>query len=409
MKKEKVIFHIDADSFFVSAVVSIRPELKNKEVAVSSHKNFSIVSSLSYEAKKKGAKVPMKLFEVKKFCPNIITVLPNYDLFSILSNKIFAYLAKNFSTKIEVLSIDECFLDVTDIVYKYKNILHLAKKIQNEIYEHIKIPVSIGISYNNFFAKMASPLAKPFGIKIIDKSNFKEILYPLKISKFYGIGKSSIKKLNDYNIFLIGDLLDSSKEKYFINIFKNRWFEIKNNLLGNGIDYLNFEHNDVKSLGKEKTFYNKTTDDRKEIFQILKQLCDIVSHNLRNRFNLGYVISIKIKYEDKSIVSAQKTLDFPINSSEDIFENASILFDKTWSEYPIKLIGVSLSKLINSFENNSQISLFFKKEKLNPRIEGILNDLNANFETRVLYKASDFPKKSKSVQSRFSPEDRHKK
>ena len=103
--------HIDIDSFFVSAELILRPELKGKDIAISSHtKSNSIVSSLSYSAKFKGAKVPMKLYEVRRYCPQIIVLKPNFNLYTTLSNNIYNFLFKNYSKEIEINSIDEWFL-----------------------------------------------------------------------------------------------------------------------------------------------------------------------------------------------------------------------------------------------------------------------------------------------------------
>ncbi|AAT27761.1 Y-family DNA polymerase [[Mycoplasma] mobile] len=411
MKKEKTIFHIDADSFFVNSIITIRPELKGKEVAVSSTKSSSIVSSLSYEAKQKGAKVPMQMREVRKYCPNIITVLPNFKLFSIISNKIFDYLAKNFTKKLEIASIDECYLDVTDILHNYENKYNLARKMQEGVYKYTKIPISIGISHNKFLAKMASPLAKPNGIAHLDKNNFKEILFPMKISKFYGIGKSSIEKLNSIDVNFIKDLLDESKEASFKRIFKNRWIDIKNNLNGNGSIELDLEHNDVKEMGKEKTFFEQSIDDRNIILKELEKLSEIVSHNAKQRFNAGYVIKVKIKYYNLSVVSMQVSLPFAINDADEIFKNAISLFDKLWDEKAIKLIGIKLGKLVNLFEEKTQISLFEEKIMNNSKIDNLINDFNTNFNSRLIYKASNFPKKEsiKKIQTRFLESDMHKK
>ena len=105
--ENKVIFHLDVDAFFVSSELTLRPELKNHDIAITVGLDNSIVSSLSYSAKNKGAKVPMKVKEVKKYCPNLVCLKPNFNLYSHLSNQIYQYLFKNYTKAIEIGSIDE--------------------------------------------------------------------------------------------------------------------------------------------------------------------------------------------------------------------------------------------------------------------------------------------------------------
>ena len=143
IKNKKVILHIDVDSFFVSCETSLRPELLHKEVAISSHSLNSIVTSLSYEAKNKGAKVPWKLYKVKKYCKNLIVIEPNMKLYRNYSKKIYDFLFKTYSQIIQIGSIDEWYIDATDIWKSFGSIEKLAKDIRIKIWCKFSIPISI--------------------------------------------------------------------------------------------------------------------------------------------------------------------------------------------------------------------------------------------------------------------------
>nr|WP_307923419.1 hypothetical protein [Mycoplasmopsis bovis] len=154
MNNKNIIFHIDFDSYFVSAHRSKDHKLKNKPVAVSNGLSRSICSSISYELKNVGIKVGWPRFMIEKKMPDTIFVEPNFDLYYTTSNNIFDYIASNYTANIEVGSIDECWVDVTSIS-EGKNPVALARKIQEDIKEIFDIPVSIGISYSKWAAKMA--------------------------------------------------------------------------------------------------------------------------------------------------------------------------------------------------------------------------------------------------------------
>ena len=128
--EKKAILHIDVDSFFVSCEIALRPDLLEKEIAISTNNPNSIVTSLSYAAKNKGARVPGKLSLIKKQCENIIVIEPNMRLYQYFSKKIYDFLVKNYSKEIQIVSIDEWYIDVTNIWKKYKSIRGLANKMQ---------------------------------------------------------------------------------------------------------------------------------------------------------------------------------------------------------------------------------------------------------------------------------------
>lgn len=111
----KVIFHLDLDSYFVGAHRTVDPTLIGKPVVVSTRQRRSIVTAASYEAKKFGVYAPMPFYKAQELVPNLIVVEPNYTLYTVLSSKMFEYISSKYTKNIEVASIDECYIDVTDI------------------------------------------------------------------------------------------------------------------------------------------------------------------------------------------------------------------------------------------------------------------------------------------------------
>lgn len=163
-----VIFHIDIDAFFCSAEELFNPHLKNIPFAIAGQGTHAIISTCNYLARQYGIRSAMNATTAKQLCPNITFIDPHHDRYGTISEKFFNLLRNKFTNNIEPMSIDECFLDATDIIqYFHNNPVILATEIQKTVLENLGLSISIGISNNKFLAKMATDLNKPMGISKI--------------------------------------------------------------------------------------------------------------------------------------------------------------------------------------------------------------------------------------------------
>ncbi|VEU75451.1 DNA polymerase IV [Mycoplasmopsis maculosa] len=407
----KVIFHIDFDSYFVSAHRTVDFSLKNKPVGVGKKGSKSICSSISYELKNKGVKVAWPKFKILQYEPNTIFVEPNFDLYITLSNKIFDYISKKYSKLIEVFSIDECWLDVTDLT-NIDNSLFYANIIKKDILETFDIPISIGISYNKFLAKMSSDLAKPFGITLTKKEDIEKNIWKLPIEKYFGIGKSSSVKLRNIKINTIEDLAKSSHlDQNIYNIFGKRTQKYINEANGISSDELELEHNELKEIGNEVTFSEIDIDDKKDIYKIIKMLSEKVSHRAYNRSMLATVISFLVRNNEGKWYSKQITFKKPTNDFEFIYKTSIKLFDKYWNEELIKGVGIRLKNLIFEFDYYKQLNLFEDYKEDNSKINNLIRNINNKFKKSVLKTGYQFEreKTKNSIQSRYIQNDILKK
>ncbi|MDK2819967.1 MAG: DNA polymerase IV [Mycoplasmataceae bacterium] len=399
-KSNKVILHIDVDSFFVSCEVALRPELLNKQVAVSTDTHKSIVTALSYEAKAKGAKVPWKLSLVKKHCKDLIILEPNMFLYQNYAKKIYDFLIKNYSDSIQIVSIDEWYIDATKIWKKFGSINNLASHIQEQLWKKLLMPVSIGISYNKFLAKMATAINKPKGITFITYNNFQEILWPMDITNYYGIGKVMSKKLIEIGIKTIGDLANRNISDIDIKkIFLNQTEVFINNANGIGDSLIKLDNNILNSISNEITFMNGFSDNHKEVHLQLRKLCHKVSSRLIERNICGSHVSINLKLDNQRKSKSMK-INKLINSEEDIFVYASKLMKSLWNEEAIIGIGVAISKLENSFQNLMDQSLF-EEQKENSKIDNIIQNVNSKMNRRALMSGKEFTKYKKATQNKY--------
>ncbi len=400
----QIIFHIDLNAFFASAEISQNPHLKDKPVVVCRESKRSIITTASYEARQYGIHSAMPLFKAKELCPELVIIPPHFQLYKTLSEKFFNIIA-TFSEKLEVASIDECYVDMTEYIQQKRIDPQLiAKNIQNKIYSQLHLQCSIGIAPNKFLAKMASDMKKPMGVTVINKKNYKEILWPLPIGEMFGIGKKTTPKLIEMNIRTIGDLAKYENYEKIKPIFG------KNALLyyqkANGRDYskINYSKNELKSVGNSTTFENDSND---EVFikQMLKKLSIEVAMRAQKRQLLSKSISITIKYTREKSKTKQTIIDKYTNSAETIYSTALLLFDDIYHGEMIRLVGVSLNNVVHKENLNQQISLFDYHDHENSRgvgqIEEIIEQINGNITDGKVIKASSLIKEKESIQKKY--------
>lgn len=344
------ILHIDMDAFFASVEQHDNEELKGKPVIVGSIERRGVVSTCSYEARVYGIYSSMPIFMAMEKCPQGIYIDGRYKRYKEVSDSIFR-IFERYTDKIEKMSIDEAFLDISDI--DNKEPLEIARAIKKEVFKKTGLTLSVGISYNKFLAKLASEWNKPNGIKIISKDMMPEILFPLKINKVYGIGKVSLLKLNNMGIFTVKDLYNLSEE-FLINYLGKSGADIYMRI--RGIDNREVkERADAKSCGKETTLKDDLFD-KDDMINVLKPLCSQVQNMLTRRNVTGKTVTFKFKTADFQIHTRSRTLNYYIYKSEDIL---SIIKELVYNEnfkLKVRLLGVSVS----SFKENTveQITMF---------------------------------------------------
>ncbi|WP_036437094.1 Y-family DNA polymerase [Mycoplasma elephantis] len=408
----KVIFHIDFDSYFVSALRTKKPWLIGKEVAIGNKNSNSIAAALSYEAKNKGAKTGDPMFLIRKVCPNIIVENADFPLFIELSTNIFNWIINNISNIFEIGSIDECYIDVTkkiNLGQWESSSISLAKFLQNSILNIFKIPVSIGISYNKFLAKMSTSLGKPFGITLTKKGDIQKNFYDLPIGDFFGIGKVYAKKLIDNGIKTINDLyLNKNNIVLLKNIFKNNYIKIIECLLGESTDILNTSNNEYKSIGHMKTFEPNCLSNYEEIITELMFLVNKVIYRMESRGLLGNLVVIEIRYKNTKFLSHQQQLSNFIDDKKEILDNAKNLFDSFWNGQPIKGLGFKICNLGKKGEIYFQPELQENSMKNTEKYK-LVDFLNSQLKTTKLFLASDYNKIKhiKNKQTKFLKEDKN--
>ncbi len=356
---DKVILHIDMDAFFISVEQRDDPSLKGKPAAVCGSLSRSVVTSATYEARSYGIRAGMSTQEAKRRCPQLILVEGNHSKYTETAARIFSIL-KEYTPLVEVASIDEAYLDVSQSLLLFQSPLLIAKSIKDRIRENEQLTCSIGVAPNKLLAKLGSGLKKPDGLVVIPKENVEEVLKDLPVSKLYGIGPKLTEALNSIGIFTCGQL-----GRFPVSVLAKRFGVIGERLheMGLGFDdspVVPFdEEEDAKSISHSVTL-EEDTSDLNMLRKVMLQLSERVSRRMRKEGFYGRRIAITVRYSDFFTFSKQKTLCKWMNSGNEIFRHAFEIFESIPHPKPIRLLGVGMSQLK---KEGCQLDLFEKGDK----------------------------------------------
>jgi DNA polymerase-4 len=361
------------NSFYASVEMAFNPELKGKPVAIAGNpeERRGVIVTSSYEARAKGVRTTMNVWEAKKLCPELIVLKPNFERYRAASKEIFRMMSE-ITPLVQPVSIDEGYIDVTDVANQGTPV-EIAEKLQQRILEKLDLPCSIGIAPNKFLAKMGSDRKKPLGITIIRKRELPEVLWPLPIEEMYGVGKKTAEKLRAIHVETIGDLAsaDVYQLRHLLGINGER---LKNR--ANGIDNREVDPDaiyDFKSIGNSQTLPNDTTS-LSEINSLMDVLAEKVIARMKRKEVAGKSVQIMIRYYDRKTITRSKKLDRYIDEKADLLFIANELFEANWNEEPIRLLGITVQHLKEKQYAGEQLDLFTyeeaeRKEKLKQTVE----------------------------------------
>ncbi len=390
---KRIIMHIDVNNAFLSwSAVKLlydgyKIDIRKIEAVIGGDEvsRHGIVLAKSPVAKKKGVKTAETLMSARRKCNNLKIYPPDFKWYQFMSRKMFD-LIRSYTPDIEILSIDECFLDYTKVYNLYGDPIKFAYHLKNKIYKTLKFTVNIGIANNKLCAKMASDFKKPNRVHTLFDEEVQSKMFPLDVGDLYGVGKKTTQKLKELNINTIYDLAHSDVN-YLYKYFKNQASILIDK--ANGIDYseVNSEVVERKGISNSTTFsYNLTKLD--DILNKLRALTENVCISLRKKNKYAKVIGVTIKNKNFITKSHQKKLLNATNNTDEIYSVAKKLIIELWDEEPIRLMGISLNNLTD--DSMYQISLFenISKKDNDDKLDKIIDDLKLQYGSNIINKAS---------------------
>ncbi len=373
------ILHCDCNGFFASVELLAYPEYKDKPVVVggSEDNRHGIVLAKNEVAKKYNIKTAQTLYQARKLCPDLIVLPPSRHLYT-KYNKIINEIYNSFTDLVEPFGIDESYLDITNSYHLFASSPEeLADLIRKTVREKTGLTISVGVSFNKIFAKLASDYKKPDATTVITKENYKEILWPLSVDNMMYVGKSTNTKLTQLGITTIGRLANTDK-KFLIDVFGKHGNELYN--YANGIDDSKvssfLDKAKSKSIGSGTTF-SKDLITMDELKPQIMNLSEDVGFNLRKQGIYALTVQISIKNPEFKTIQRQCKVK-ATNLTKTIYDTALRLLLDNWQvgKEAIRAFTVTCTDLQDT-KPSEQISFFSKEEaEENPKDEQLQKTLD---------------------------------
>lgn len=388
---EREILHVDVNNAFLSWTAV--EKLKNREtldirtipaiIGGDEAQRKGIVLAKSNIAKQFGIQTGEPIFFARKKCPNIQIFQSDFNVYRKYSNALYNLLLE-YTDKIERYSIDECFLDLTGYITKPRKLIDIAYEISKRAREELGFTVNIGVAPNKLLAKMASDFEKPNKVHTLYQEEIETKMWKLPVSELFMVGRRSLPKLQKMGIKTIGDLAKSD-EKLLIKNFGKYGKMIWEYSNGIDIEEVNYIKEKPKNIGNSITLpydYN----DIEKIEEVLLALVEQVSYRLRNQEMFANVVNVQIKTNEFKVFSHQRKLDFATDSTKIIGKEAKKLLTEIYNNTPIRLIGVSVSGLVEKEER--QISLFENVEnEKQKKIDSVLDNIKEKYGYEAITRA----------------------
>ncbi len=359
-QESRLIFHVDMDAFFAAVEQLDHSNYRDKPVIVGGLHQRGVVAAASYEARRFGIHSALPMAMARNLCPRGIFLAPRFSRYKAISDRVMEIL-RTYTPLVEVVSLDEAFLDVTASDHSWERANELACQIQAEIINAAGLSCSIGVASNKFLAKIASDLEKPAGLVVINDHNIQQILDPLPVGKIIGVGKATERRLNKLGLTTIRDLRRASLKLLILEF--GRHGRTLYRLARGRDDNPVIPSRETKTISREVTLPEDLYDLAK-IEDLLQRLSKQVAADLRSAGLLARTIRIKIRFHDFRTITRQITVASGVDSFRLIQSFVVHLFRHrvTLGEEGVRLVGVGVSSLLEV--HFRQLSLFDDHEEL---------------------------------------------
>lgn len=341
--KERVILYSDLNNFFASVETALHPEYKGKPLIVCGdpEKRLGVVFAKNEEAKSYGIRTAETVYSALKKCPHALRVSTHFSEYNRYSKAVREIYAR-YTDVIESLSIDECALDVTASVKLFGGGEKIAEEIRAAVKNELGVTVSIGVSFNKIYAKLASELKKPDAVTVITPENYKQKVYPLPVSALLYVGKSTEETLYKHGIRTIGELADADL-MLLTRLFGRRGEILKINASGRNDEKVRMEAEAIKSIGNSMTLPYDVSDFEqiKRIFYVLAE--SVVSRLREAGEGKCDTVHITVKDEFLREITRQKKI-LPTALCEDVARTACEIYSENFSrEHKAHMLGLAVS------------------------------------------------------------------
>lgn len=383
----RTILHLDLDAFFCSVEETQNPELRGKPFAVGGKPDErGVVASCSYAARHLGIRSAMPMSRAMRLCGNLIIVPARHKLYSEVSKQVMDKL-NQLTPLVEQISIDEAFLDITDM---REAPLRIASALQSDIKNSLYLPSSIGIAANKLVAKIATEVGKksskkktepPFGLTLVPFGEESKFLAPLPADMLWGVGPKTSARLSELGIHTIGDIANWP-EKELVSLFGENGRDLWHHAQGIDNRPIVTEY-ETKSISQETTF-NVDVRDEKILEKTLREQSQQVGRQLRKNDLVGKTVKLKIRWSDFTTLTRQTTLPAATDNDDEILKTVIKLMKNIRTpNQAVRLIGVGVSGLGAPIR---QLSLWDAGSEKSRKLQEVVDKLQEKYGRDVIKK-----------------------
>jgi DNA polymerase-4 len=356
--RQRKIIHMDMDAFYAAVEQRDFPAYRGRPVVVGGAPDGrGVVATCSYEARRFGIHSAMPCARAARLRPDAIFLRPRFQAYQEVSRQIQG-IFRQYTERVEPLSLDEAYLDVSGVARLHGSATFLAREIKRRIREETALTASAGVSYNKFLAKLASDMDKPDGLYLITPEQGPGFAAELPIGRFHGVGPATERRMRAHGIHTGRDLLAWSLPRLQAAFGKSASYYYH---AARGIDERPVSSQRVRhSLGAETTF-QKDLDDPAEMLQQLERLAAQVAEGLAARRLGAHTLTIKVKYADFKLVTRSATTALPLWQLGELRRYLGALLARTEAgARPVRLLGVIASGLVaaETVHRAPQLELF---------------------------------------------------
>jgi DNA polymerase-4 len=382
----RTILHLDLDAFFCAVEETRNPELRGKAFAVGGKPDErGVVASCSYAARRMGVRSAMPMAKALRLSPGLIIVSSRHPVYREVSRQVMERL-HDVTALVEQISIDEAFLDISDVREEPKTI---ARNLQARIRVELQLPCSIGIASNKLVAKIATEVGKslslrntqtrgeiapPNALTIVPFGEEAAFLSPLPADMLWGVGPKTFARLTDLGIQTIGDIA-KWPESELIRLFGENGRDLARHAKGIDERPITTER-ETKSISQEITFSRDVRDD-KVLQETLQEMSAEVGEQLRRNNLAGKTIKLKIRWPDFTTLTRQMTLNHPTDQEDEIAKSAlELLRSVRKPKQAVRLIGVGVSGLGQPVR---QLGLWDMDSERARRLQNVMDELQEKY------------------------------
>jgi DNA polymerase-4 len=341
------VLHVDMDAFYASVAVRDRPELHSVPVVVGGGSR-GVVLSANYLARTYGVRSAMPMTRARRLCPNAVVVSPSFETFELVSRSVMENF-RQVTPLVEVLSLDEAFLDVSGSVRRLGSPYSIAERLRAKIYDEQGITCSVGMAATVAVAKLASRRAKPDGILVVPPSAVTTFLHPLDVGELWGVGEKTAELLHRLGLRTVGDVahtpLGTLQRAVGVGMARQlhqlAWGEDRRVVTARrGHDEPD------KSMGADETF-GRDTDDRSVLMREILRLSAKVATRMRTAGVAGRTVTLKVRFADFTTITRSKTRSEATDVTQEVYRTATDLFTGLGLQRArIRLVGVRVEGLV---------------------------------------------------------------